>query len=117
MLHTYRYCAIEAGSLDGRSGVQAVSGLCWVTQFALSPSGLHFTNWYMADVGAPGHGRMDRGRQTSDERSSRWIFTTNRRRWTVTYEPVFSDRYINEGHTLFTLFIVCLRVYIIVNYS
>lgn len=41
---TYRYFAVEAGSLDGRSGVHTIFGLCRVTQLAWSPSGLHFTN-------------------------------------------------------------------------
>lgn len=51
--NTYRYSAAEAGSFDGRSGFHSISGLCWVTQLAWSPSGLHLINLYTAVLGAP----------------------------------------------------------------
>lgn len=53
-MSTYRYCAVEAGSLAGSSGLHSISGLCRVTQLAWSPSGLHLTYLYTAVLGAPG---------------------------------------------------------------
>lgn len=52
-MHTYRYCAVEAGSLEGSSGLHGILGVCWTTQFAWSPLGLHRTNLYTAVVGVP----------------------------------------------------------------
>lgn len=56
-MHAYRFFADDAGSLAARSGVHAISGVCWVTQLALLPSGLHVTNIYRAFAGAPGERR------------------------------------------------------------